>query len=386
MLSRLIVLFARFQSLSIFRPQGIAYIGVLAILATSATALGYDGSASESQKTRKAGTSKFSSSRSRDDIARQLPPAVEQALDWLPKDTETVVAAGQFEVPDVETESGPRGIEKLDVMKPARAGTFGGLFELEKSKYMKPLVGKRITLAMRGGRNFETVSSFGSHRSEGCAIIFFEETLTETSKDWLTLLREDADEVRTVRGRDVFVYPFAEVMEAKTEPKDWQGSYVVLLKKDVLLCAGSDRYLEELLERVDTSAERQALPHDLPEWKHLDPKASVWMIRHIPQEPQEPIINSKRQKPIISGLVGMIFEDQLRIVYLPVAGNAGAVETQARSKWIQEKAGLKCDIRREKDDTVVVSSTLRSVGAGGKMLITLFFYALQNESGAVGAQ
>jgi len=307
-----------------------------------------------------------------------LSPATSRILAWLPEDTETVVAASAFRMPAAK----PVELGMIDMMSLAQILACGELAALDKGSYVKTLAERKVAIALRGGRHFETVSAFGAHRSEGCAVIVFEEELGEAGREWTNLARRSAKEVRTVRGRDVFVFPSTVTMEGTFKLKPWQGTYLVLLSPDTVLCATSDRYLDEVLKRFDTKTAGakptgRALPDSLAEWKHVDLSAAAWMIRHLPEE---------QQQPLIDGVTWSMTRDRCDIEYLPVANAADKVEKQARSKWQPPGMELSSEIKRSNSGSVVVTLNA-SINAGpDSFLTTLFLYALQNESGAVGAQ
>lgn len=301
-----------------------------------------------------------------------VSPAMKRVLAWLPMDTETIVAASSFRMP------APQKLDlgQIEFATFARILACGELAALEKGSYLKPLADKKVAVALRGGRHFETVSAFGSHRSEGCAVVVFEEGLGAAGQEWTDLLRQGAKAVRRVRGRDVFVFPSAVAMEPVFKLKPWQGTYLVLLSPDTLLCATSDAYLEEVLQRVDDKPADRALPDSLAEWRHVDPSAPAWMIRHLPGD---------ARKPLIDGVTWSMHKDRVDIEYLAVANAADEVEKQARTRWQPTGLDLKSDFRRSDAGTVVVSLNAKN-GGPDNFLATLFLYALQNESGAVGAQ
>jgi hypothetical protein len=127
------------------------------------------------------------------------------------------------------------------------------------------LAGSKVVLALRGARNLDIVSSFGSLRSEGCAVIVFENNLDDIAKGWLGTVRDGSKEVRRIGNRDVFVFPSTTVMEPWFEQKPWQGTFIVVVQPNTLLCATSDRYLKDVLGRLDAKSVGRAPTHDLPE-------------------------------------------------------------------------------------------------------------------------
>src|SRR5690606_41943945 len=56
--------------------------------------------------------------------------------------------------------------------------------------------------------------------------------------------------------------------------------YLCQPQPGLLVCATNRSYLAEVLERMQQPAKMRAFPKDLPEWKHVDVKASVWGLRH----------------------------------------------------------------------------------------------------------
>jgi hypothetical protein len=144
---------------------------------------------------------------------------------------------------------------------------------------------REVALAVEGGRDFEVVSAFGSLRYEGCTVLVVEEELGEAGRRLAESLRKRAEKIRRVRGIDVFVFRDRTVMESTYEAKAWQGTFVALPKPNVVLCARSDGYLEELLARtMNDQVHGRALPRELPEWNYVDTSSAMWAIRHIPTE------------------------------------------------------------------------------------------------------
>jgi hypothetical protein len=216
---------------------------------------------------------------------------------------------------------------------------------------LNPLRGPKIKCIVRGARNFEGVSSFGSLRSEGCAIIVFENDLGDAAREWTESLRKGAKAVRTVAGREVFVFPSTTAMEPWEKETEWQGNYLVLLEPNIVLCASSDRYLESVLRRVDQAPRVRALPDSLPEWKHVDFDAPVWMLRHVPKA-------DDRKSTI--GLTAAFSKTGFRVVYIPKRGSDLNVE-RIENEWLPrnlfgtEKLRGQLKIVRQNDGAVVLS-------------------------------
>ncbi len=287
-------------------------------------------------------------SRAADDKPNGLTPHMESLLHWLPDDTETLIVARSVTLP------------RFDPVKGSTWEEFGvnlatGDFELVgQGKLSKPLRDRKIECVIHGAKNFEGVSSFGSLRSESCAIIVFETDLGEAATDWTAGIRKNAKEVRTLVGREVFVFPSTTAMEPWIKETPWQGTYFVVLNSRTLLCASSDRFLESVLHRVDEAPKSRAFPDDRDEWKHIDFHASVWMLRHLPK------VSPKCQT---TGASVTFLRDGFRVVYIPKIGSEQNLERMKSTweKWfkVQEQDDQKLrpqlKVERRHDGTVLVS-------------------------------
>ena len=284
----------------------------------------------------------------KDDQPQGLPPHVEHVLRWLPEDTETLIVARSVILPVLVPD---RTYTWQDV------GTwlaFGEWDLVGGGKLSKPLQGRKMACVIHGAKNFESVSSFGSLRSESCSIIVFEADLGDAAREWTEGLRKEAKAVRTLVGREVFVFPSTTEMEPWVKETMWQGTYFVLLNPNTLLCASSDRFLESLLRRIDDVPGARALPGDLPEWKYVDFDAPVWMLRHLPKV-------GRRIHTV--GATATFQRDGFRVVYVPKIGSDQNLEW-IKGNWEDclpkqgpddQKSRDRLRIGRPSDGTVVVS-------------------------------
>ena len=216
---------------------------------------------------------------------------------------------------------------------------------------LKPLRGRKVEYIVHGARNFEGVSSFGSLRSESCTIIVFESDLGEAATEWTEGLRRGAKSIRSMIGREVFVYPSPTLMEPWGHETRWQGAYFVVLKPNMLLGASSDRYLESVLRRVDEAPGDRALPDNLPEWRHVDFEAPVWMLRHVPK------VGGRAN---IIGSTTAFTSESFRVVYIPKPGSDVNMKPLER-EWLPQslfntpRLGDQLSMARRPDGTVVLS-------------------------------
>jgi hypothetical protein len=213
-----------------------------------------------------------------------LPAAVERVLACLPENTETIVVAQSFKIEGPRKQGVPSDLDWPGL----QSLSLGDLPLLEEDTGLNQLIGRTVAVAVNAGRDFEVVSSFGSLRYEGCSVIRFQESLPDAGRTLTDALRGQAREVRTIAGHDVFVFPHRTAMESLYKPKPWQGQFIALPAPDTLLCATSDRFLREVLERlVHPAPGKRALPAELPEWAHLDAKAPAWSLRHVGNGPAQ---------------------------------------------------------------------------------------------------
>jgi len=299
-----------------------------------------------------------------------LPPEFESRLKWLPENTETLVGAAKFTV-TAKSIAIPLGGQ--DLMPHLRLLILAPIIVLDEGKVWEPLAEEKISLALSGGRNFETVSAFGSQRSEGCTVIVFENELAERGQTWLKGVRPRAKEIRKIGEREVLVFPSTVVMEGAFELKPWQGTFIVLLDSKTLLCATSDAFLKETLERIDRPVTGRSLPNKLLEWKSLDPASLVWMIRHVPDQE-----GARR----LEGIVWNQSEKESKVNYFPAPGKSAVIEKFARRRWTRGVPG-KSTAKVERTPGGLVTVSAATGGSNeSDFLLALNHYVLLGESGS----
>jgi len=283
----------------------------------------------------------------KDDQTQSLPPRVARVLQWLPEDTETLIVARSVTLPERD----PDGPQQVQWQNIGVGLATGDLALVDGGKHSKPLRGRKIECIVSGARNFDGVSNFSSLRCESCAIIVFETDLGDAAGEWTEGLRKAAKAVRTLVGSEVFVFPSTTVMDRWAKETEWQGTYLVLLKPNTVLCASSDRYLESVLQRVNKTPETRALPDNLPEWKQVDLDASVWMLRHTPKV---------GERAHIVGSTTTFLTNGFRVVYIPRTGSELNIR-KIREEWLPknlfDSQMMRDQIKtvRQPDGTVVLS-------------------------------
>ena len=161
------------------------------------------------------------------DQPKAMPPCVARVLRWLPEDTETLVVARSVTLP------GPDGGQ--DWQDRAVGLACEDVFLSREKKLedlfakLDPVQGRKIECMVRGARNFEGVSSFGSLAVKAARSSSSRRSSAETGPNGPRAFAKDPKAVRRLVGREVFVYPSATVMEPWVKETEWQGTYFVLL-------------------------------------------------------------------------------------------------------------------------------------------------------------
>ncbi|MDB5390611.1 MAG: hypothetical protein JWM11_6257 [Planctomycetaceae bacterium] len=290
-----------------------------------------------------------------------LSPEIRGAIGWLPTDSDTLHVAQAFEMP------GPEPQKQVGPLRDFRYGgqlfVLEGLFEPVHKKYLKPLGGRKVLVAVRGERNSEVVSKFGSVRSEGCSIILFKDDLGTAAKEWTDLIRAGADQIRRHNGHEVFVLGKTTVMDGWVKPKPWQGTFLVLLTPKCLLCASSDKYLEYVLDHLESWSAVRAFPETLVEWQHVDTTAPGWMLHHVPAGSVRSII----------GVTVTLTRDRCRIVYLPLDKTNQDPKEFVRNRWLGKDSivdmATPYDFERAENGTISVSTGLEAFEPENWLLI-----------------
>jgi len=200
---------------------------------------------------------------------------VEQALSWLPADTETVTAAnGPLSLPDLNQEEPNPPVhgdadETEELFKRVPVGLFG---------FKKGLVGNyfkndKVLFALEGSRNFRTPAGLGEGPYQGCDIAVFASDVNAHAKVFLKDSSDAVLKTEQIEGQQVIV--FQEQLEEDT----WT-TFVAFPKPNIAVAASNEEYLREVLARINGKRGVRALPESLPEWKYVNTHAAFWALRH----------------------------------------------------------------------------------------------------------
>jgi hypothetical protein len=209
------------------------------------------------------------------------PPAslVQQALSWLPADTETVTAAnGPFPLPELNRDAAEtsKTEESEDIASLFRSLPIG-LFGFQKGVIGNYFKDEKIDLAIEGARHFRSPSGLGGGPYEGADILCFSTDISARAKSFMQVAPKIARRMEEIDGEAVAV--FQEPMENDT----W--TFYVTFPKPTIAVAATDRaYLREVLARIRGKSGPRALSENLPEWKHADTHAAFWALRHYDRD------------------------------------------------------------------------------------------------------
>jgi hypothetical protein len=244
----------------------------------------------------------------REPIATAAPSQlVEQALSWLPADTETVMAAnGPFPLPDLNSE----GNEGPGSKEPDEVGdTFKtipvGLFGFKKGLMGKYFKDEKVLLALEGSRNFRAPSGLGEGPFQGCDVAVFAGDITVRADSFLKNSSNAILRTEQMEGQQVTVF------REKLEEDIWT-TFVAFPKPNIAVAATNEEYLREVLARINGERGERALPESLPEWKYVNSHAEFWALRHYDKrrastDPTTPLAGTNSAVIPDDQAIGLIF-------------------------------------------------------------------------------
>ena len=228
-------------------------------------------------------------------------PLVEQALSWLPADTETVIAAnGPFRFPDLNPEEEEvRPVKESDAIADAFKAIPLGLFGLKKGLLNKYFENHKVIFALEGSRDFRPPSGLGEGRFQGCEIAVFADDIHTSVSSFLKENSEAILRTERIEGQQVTV--FQETLENDT----WT-TFVAFPKPNIAIAATNEEYLQQVLTRINDKRGERALPGRLPEWKYVNTHAAFWAVRHYDRKSA----STDPSSPFAGGSGEMLSDDQ----------------------------------------------------------------------------
>lgn len=291
----------------------------------------------------------------------------------MPADTQTVlVANGPFR-PKLEVLWGnehPDGFyrkETVSFVDMIRASVFLILGQFlsdgDVSKSPIPLADLEFEFALEGSRRFRAPRNFGLMPFQGSLVASVAESSDEKLRGVFDLLEKNADEHVEMVDTKVAVFHARE----GNAIEDGTPATYVTSPRPGLLCVANDRdYLETLLRRMAAPPATVAFPIDLPEWKRVDPAASVFAIRHYrsddaEDDPSSPLRDEAAANVPDPAAIGLVFEcreggEQKPVVrYLTGAIDPVAI---ARRGWMMPNEGLRPDFELAAPGVVQISQVV----------------------------
>jgi hypothetical protein len=205
-------------------------------------------------------------------LIRDAAERIEEALAWLPGNTESVwVNQEPFTVrPEL-------GVDML-WDRPNISYSVDRLAALNGGEFYKALGNHTIRLVVAGARDIRKapVASVPATlpAAEDLAYVFFLAEPIDFSSPgesiqghpvWHAIARVDAGDV-----------PRPGEKRAQRDDENW----LALARPDVMILTNRRPLLAEMLQRSKSGAKTRAMPSNLPEWTHVDPSASFWGLRH----------------------------------------------------------------------------------------------------------
>lgn len=294
----------------------------------------------------------------------ELAPEVRKMIEWLPADTETLmVATGDFAFTK-EPADDERGLRFRQTVQQI---TLGHLHLLDIDEFNEGLQGAKVDLAIQGSRRFTSARGLGSWLYEGCQIIQFHESTHGTISKAFNTCQAQASATIDIRGQTVAVF------DRRFEQDDWTF-YLCQPQPGLLVCATNRSYLAEVLDRMQQPAKMRAFPKDLPEWKHVDVKASVWGLRHYrPDRAENAPLPLGEVDPQATGLT----------FWIPAAANTAEVRFLTTNKeavevisssWTYPLYGMFPKVGQRVPGVVGVTCTFPTDFAEGGALLILLGY------------
>lgn len=204
-------------------------------------------------------------------LIRDADERIQEALAWLPGDTESVwVNREPFTIrPEL-------GIDML-WDRPNISYSVDRLAALNGGEFYKALGNHTIRLVVAGARDIRKnrmASVPAPVAAEDVAYVFFlAEPVDFASADesiqghpvWHAIAKVDAGDA-----------PRPGEKRAQRDDENW----LALARPDVMILTNRHALLAEMLERVNSGSRTRAMPANLPEWSHVDRRASFWGLRH----------------------------------------------------------------------------------------------------------
>ena len=277
-------------------------------------------------------------------LIRDADQRVDEALAWLPADTESVwVNQEPFTIqPDL-------GIDML-WDRPNESYSVDRLAALNDGEFYKTLGNHTIRLVVAGARNIrknQFPSVPATVFAEDVAYVFFLAEPVDFASPggpiaghpvWHATAKIDAGGV-----------PRPGQKRAQRDDENW----LALARPDVMILTNRQSLLTEILERTNFGSKIRSMPASLPEWSHVDRSASFWGLRHyadgakartgepvfgaadLPHHPDEKAVGATVRFDSVSKHLEIIYLSSGELLRRP-----GGADPLAQFKVDQPEAGI----------------------------------------------
>ncbi len=297
---------------------------------------------------------------------------VKQCLEWLPPDTETIIAAqGPFLIPAKDPNP-----EKPTLTELGEFWAFEPLRAVRKGKVLKALEGQTLLLSLEGARHFRSPRGLGLCPYDGCQILIFDDKFSDVGNKLMISLRADVDRTHEHGQQDLLAFD-------ETREKDRWTIFIARPRPNVLLCGTDRQFVTTVMNLMESPKRRPDAPKftNLPEWRHVDTKARFWAIRHFDpgnasNDPTTPLTTQSRAAnnpdPQAIGLTYSFDptkEPQTAIVkYLTTNPDR---ERMLKSVWYREKGGRNPMVTHDGTNATEMRFPVRNGQVGDEFILQL---------------
>jgi hypothetical protein len=288
---------------------------------------------------------------------------LDQALSWLPADTETInVARGPFVLAAPPTHNWTpqtwdpnRAVPDQELAEDFEYFSLQ-LFHLTNGSLFTRLQGKRVVLAVEGSRHFRAPAGLGLMPFEGCLITMFADELSDVASSFTRETRKAALRVEEIEGQQILVF------QEKEEEDTWT-TFVAFPNEHVVLIASNRDFLREVITRLKGHQGKRAIPNDTPEWRYVDAGAQFWGVRHYDRsqakmDPSSPFGGRKSANVPDEQGIGITF------VFDPRQGRSATITYLSGNKGIAENPNASLLTMRQSREAKGLDIRCRALGPG----------------------
>ena len=207
-------------------------------------------------------------------LIRDASERVEEALSWLPVDTESLwINQDPFIIKADDSrellQNRPTDLYSMDRL---RALNDGKLFRALNDRVIRFVIG--ATRGMGIHPQEQGVPEPIAERQDVIYFYYFSEPINLSGADESIQGQPVWRGIVKINRETPFRLPAPE--RSQEEDENW----IAVARPDLLILTNNKNLLKEVLDRVVLGSKSRALPATLPEWRHVDRGASFWGLRH----------------------------------------------------------------------------------------------------------